>query len=219
VTSPSDASITQRVQGVNWLVGLSGGAIGGALLKFDWLLKLQPAATALFFAAASLFFSSILCGAYYAFQMFAVGRRRDELDEAKSVWPPDQIRVDSATIEFTRANAKARKYHVATMFTFGLASIATLAALFFALFRPTPGALEKPTPNKYSLTTAQVYRAGRASHSHTFLLNQQTGELWEMTCRKDRTVEFRRVPKTSYDGSAEEPPMKRGTKTAPTAQL
>jgi hypothetical protein len=49
-----------------------------------------------------------------------------------------------------------------------------------------------------------VHTGGRLSHSHTFLVDQQTGELWLMTCRGDKTVEFRRVQKRKLDGTPEE---------------
>lgn len=202
--APNDAT-SQLGQGINWLVGLSGGAIGGALLKFDWLLKLSPAAKKSFFAAAIFFFASILCGAYYLFQLFAMRRRKDELDDIKSNWPPDTGEIDQATKAFEKARKKARIYHYLTMLTFGVASIASLFAIRYALFRAS-NLSEKPLSNKYLITTALVHLKSGSLHSHTFLLNQQTGEIWELTCRSNGTVEFRRVPKTSYDGSAEEPP-------------
>jgi hypothetical protein len=49
-----------------------------------------------------------------------------------------------------------------------------------------------------------VHSRGRLSHSHTFLVDQQTGALWLMTCRGDKMVEFHRVQKRKLDGTPEE---------------
>jgi hypothetical protein len=47
---------------------------------------------------------------------------------------------------------------------------------------------------KYELVSHQEYVAGRLSHSHTFLLNRQTGEIRQMICRRGtKLVEFRVV--------------------------
>lgn len=204
---PDDA-ISRAGQGVNWLVGLSGGAIGGALLKFDWLLKLPYPAKVAFLIAAIFFLASICFGVFYAFQLFAVKQFKDSLEETRKRDPANPASIQEAQTALTGERTKAGNYHNLTMLSFALAGTATIAALYFALFGP-PFAPPKPAPlatNKYSITTAQVVRSGRTLHSHTFLLNQQTGEVWEMTCRSGKAVEFRRVPKASYDGSPEEPP-------------
>jgi hypothetical protein len=205
VPDESKDSIAQVSQSINWLVGLSGGAIGGALLKFDWLTKLRLSAKLAFLTAACFFFSSILFGVYYAFQMLAVRRYRDELGEAQAEWPPNDKRTDDAKNKLSKARGKARSYHLGTMFTFGLAGIATIVVLCIALLAPPTVAKEtKPPPNKYLISNSQVYVRGRLSHSHTFLLDQQTGEVWEMMCRKGNLVEFRRVVRTNRDGTVEE---------------
>jgi len=105
-------------------------------LKFDWLLKLRPAAKLAFLAASLCFLSSILCGVYYAFQVLAVARYADELDEAKAEWPPNEERTGKARNKLEKARGKARSYHLGTMLTFGLAGIATIVVLCIALLAP-----------------------------------------------------------------------------------
>jgi len=196
------------VQGVNWLVGLSGAAIGGALVRFDWLQKLPNSAKGSFLLAACFFFASILCGVYYVFQLFAVRRYKEDLDRVESQWPPDETQAQEATNELERVQTRARTSQHLTILMFFLAAVTSVVALGFALFWARPVA-ETPVQNQYLITTSKPHLTGRFMHSHTFLLNQQTGEIWEMTCRKDGTVEFRRVRKISYDGSPEEPPAAR----------
>jgi hypothetical protein len=200
----SSDPISERVQGVNWLVGLSGAAIGGALLKFDWLLALHPAAKVLFLVASSLFFGSILCGVYYVFQLFAVRRNQGNLGQIKSQWPADEKAVNAATSDLNRVTGRARTFQDLTILAFLGASVTSILALGVALFSPRP--TSEPPQSKYLLSTFEVRLRGTPLHTHTFLLNQQTGEIWEMLCRKGGTVEFRRVRKTAYDGSQEEPP-------------
>jgi hypothetical protein len=51
--------------------------------------------------------------------------------------------------------------------------------------------------NSYEIVKSDVYERGHLSHSHTFLMNKDTGAVWQMTCRKGKTVEFRltsRIP-------------------------
>lgn len=201
---PKD-SISQTNQSINWLVGLSGGALGGALLKFDWLLKLRFSAKVAFLIAACFFLASILWGVYYAFQMLAVGRFQDDLDKAKAEWPPDDNRINEAKQKVEKATKKAHGFHLKTMVTFLVAGIATIVVLFLSLLAPPPAETKevRPHPNKFLITTSQIYSKGRLSHSHTFLLNQQTGEVWQMICSKDEFVEFRRVNRTNQDGTVE----------------
>lgn len=115
--------------------------------------------------------------------------------------------VDKAKDKLKEANKKVRRFHYATMVTFALAGVATLFCLGFVLFKSAPTPLKPAViSNHYTLTNVPVHIGGRLSHSHTLLLNQQTGELWLMTCRKDKTLEFRRVQNLKLDGTPEEVP-------------
>ena len=204
---PKDAA-SQRNQSINWLVGLSGGALGGALLKFDWLLKLPTNAKHYFLVAAGLFLLSILTGVYYAFQTLAVSRFQTEVERAKALWPPDQNTEDRAVARLERAEKKQRVYHLLTMAAFGVAGICSLVMMAKAIQGPPLDAKEPtPPPNKFELKDSLVYNHGRLSHSHTFLLNQQSGDVWEMICQSGNVVEFRHVQRTGHDGRPEAEPM------------
>jgi len=203
---PQEATdpISQASQGVNWLVGLSGAAIGGALAKLDWVLKFPKSGKVAFLIAALFFLLSILAGVFYAFQLFALKQKKQKLDEEKSKQAPDDHAIANAQTALNDANAKVRRFHNATMATFAAASISTLFCLGFVLFRSTIP--PKPPPlvvNHFTLTNVPVHVGGKLSHSHTFLLNQQSGEVWLMTCRAGKLVEFRRVQKFKLDGTPE----------------
>src|ERR1017187_9639339 len=203
----ADDPISQARQGANWLVGLSGAAIGGALAKLDWLLKFPKSGKFAFLIAALFFLLSILAGVFYTFQLFALKQRKQKLEEEKGKQPLDAQAVASAKTGLDDANDKVARFHFATMTTFLLAGVTTLVCLGFVLFNSTSPTLPPKSapiaPNPYPLTNVPVHIAGRLSHSHTFLLNQQTGEVWLMTCHADKTVEFRRVQKIKLDGTPE----------------
>lgn len=214
----ADDPVSQARQGANWLVGLSGAAIGGALAKLDWILKFPKSGKIAFLIAALFFLLSILTGVFYAFQLFALKQRKQKLVEEKGNQAPDAQAVAAAQTRLDAANDKVKRFHNATMATFALAGVATMFCLGFVLFNspPTPLPPKAIPPNHYVLTDVLVHMGGRLSHSHTFLLNQQTGELWLMTCRADKTVEFRRVQKLKLNGTPEEdtPPVNPEAKNA-----
>ncbi len=54
---------------------------------------------------------------------------------------------------------------------------------------------------KYVLVSTPEHRVGKKlPHAHTFLLNERTGETWQMVCLRDGGVQFRRV---SVEGLAD----------------
>lgn len=88
-------------------------------------------------------------------------------------------------------------------FLFGILALGV--ALILALFaKPThaeseqthtvqvsvPPSAPEP-PFRISLSAVQV--VGAEKHQHIFMLNAQTGEVWEMVCKPDKTVKFQKV--------------------------
>jgi hypothetical protein len=204
VPQEADDPISQARQGANWLVGLSGAAIGGSLAKLDWILKFPRYGKVAFLIATFIFLLSILCGVFYAFQLFALKQRKQKLDEVRKGGIAEDIATAQQSLD--DANGKVALYHYATLISFALAGVATIVCLAFVLFVPVPPPLP-PKPvlsNHYTLINVPVYMGGRLSHSHAFLLNQQTGEAWRMTCRQDKSVEFRRVQWLKLDGTPED---------------
>jgi hypothetical protein len=216
----ADDPIGQARQGANWLVGLSGAAVGGALAKLDWVLKFPTWGKLGFLVGALFFMLSILGGVFYAFQLFSTKLAKRKLDEEKVKQPRVQADLDAATKRLKEANDKVSRFHYLTMGTFAFACFSTVVCLGSVLFHHPPPPPPKPAavaPNAYTLTTVPVHIGGRLSHSHTFLLNQQTGKIWEMTCHKGKQVEFQRVLRTGFDGQSDEDPIKPVTEDAKTA--
>ncbi|HEX4037320.1 MAG TPA: hypothetical protein VHX37_04605 [Acidobacteriaceae bacterium] len=198
----AEDTLSQARQGANWLVGLSGAALGGALAKLDWILTF-PRFGKIFFLGATVFFLlSILFGVFYSFQLYALKQRKEKLAEAGSGWSPDPTAVATARTNLDNAAVKVERFHIWTMGTFALAGLMTTVSLGFVLF-VSPKPLAPPVaavPNHYSVTTVQVVLPKGQMHSHTLLLDEQTGELWLMQCAPGKTVEFRQIHRFDFNG-------------------
>jgi hypothetical protein len=214
---PEEASdpISQASQGVNWLVGLSGAAIGGALAKLDWVLKFPQSGKIAFLIAALFFLLSVLAGVFYAFQLFALKQKKPKLDEEKSKQAPDNDAIANAQNALNHANPKVARFHNAAMGTFAAASIATLFCLGFVLFRSAIPS--KPSPavvNHFSLTNIPVHVGGKLSH---FLTQSAKRRGVANDLPGGKLVEFRRVQKFELDGTPQEevaPPAKLDAKSS-----
>jgi hypothetical protein len=59
-------------------------------------------------------------------------------------------------------------------------------------------------PLRYTMTQSAVHRTAHGMQAHTFLLNQQTGAVWQMICdQKGNVVAFQRVKRLDLDGKPE----------------
>lgn len=202
----TDNPISQARQGVNWLVGLSGGAVGGALLKLDWILKFPAGAKWVFVATTVCFLLSIFFGVFYAFELFALAQRKESLSRLSDSTPKgSEEETGKAKEKVESAAAKVRRFHHSTFASFAAASVLSIVVLLLVLFRcPACDAPPPPLAAIYAITSTPVDFDGQSARTHTFLLNQQTGQVWEMRCNGG-SVEFRQVLRTPYNGSVEKP--------------
>jgi hypothetical protein len=78
-------------------------------------------------------------------------------------------------------------------------------ALFLALWHPEPSRAEEQKPvgccqnavkaERFAIVSSASHIPGKApAHQHTFLLDRETGRVWDMTCDNDYKVRFRAVP-------------------------
>jgi len=90
-------------------------------------------------------------------------------------------------------------------FATGMLSLAAFGAVNYRLFLERKAGGENVTAaraanetNRFAIVAdpAHIGPNGK-KHSHTFLLDQKSGSVWDVFCRRDGTVEFRRV---SVDG-------------------
>jgi hypothetical protein len=50
------------------------------------------------------------------------------------------------------------------------------------------------TAAHYAISVSGPVRDGKGTHVHTFLVNENTGEVWQMECNTPSGVQFLRVP-------------------------
>lgn len=84
--------------------------------------------------------------------------------------------------------------------------IAGGAAVFFAIVfslwmkvgqpKPLPGGGTSPAPpvaSRYAVTYSAVHQTNHGREAHTFLVDETTGNLWQMRCTPDDSVEFKGI--------------------------
>ena len=199
--------ISKASQGANWFVGLSGAAVGGGLAKLDMVEKFPFWGKVFFVIAAFFFLWSIVSGIFYYFQLLALAQASEKLTREEAKEHPDQAAIKAARDKRDAANLKISLFHFGAFVTFPLACMATVACLSFVIFAPAPVPAANPPvapANHFSLTNVPVYIGGRISHSHTFLLDEQSGDAWLMICQPNKTVEFRKVKRLKLDGTSED---------------
>jgi hypothetical protein len=195
---PEDAVSQGRQLGI-WMVGLSGAALGGALAKLDWLVRFPSPAKVVFLVAFIAFLTSFYYGVVYAQQMLAWKRLDDKRKEAEQNQRP-QAEIDKIRGDIDKASEKAKGFHRLRSIPFLLGCFLVWVCLVILLFmsweieRPPAAAIPPPPPNKFLITNVPVHIHGRLDHSHTLLLNQQTGETWELSCKNGQLIDFRSVP-------------------------
>jgi hypothetical protein len=59
-------------------------------------------------------------------------------------------------------------------------------------------------PLRFTIAQSAVHRTAHGMQAHTFLVNQQTGEVWQMICdQKGNVVAFQRVKRLDLNGNPE----------------
>lgn len=213
---------------VTWLVGLSGAAVGGAFLNFDkvsaspWWVRL------VFFLAVAAFSVAVYYGVHYIFYLNEVANQTERAtliakalqgasDEQKQKLDAQAAQANEAIDEAWENVGDAHDYSIPA---FGVGMALSVLLLGFAMLAgplPKPGeagtqnfisvprdAASSATP-AFEITQSAVHATGHGREAHTFLLNQQSGDVWQMICRKPDEVEFRRVHRIGFNGQAEDP--------------
>lgn len=212
-------------QGANWLVGLAGAAVGGGLAKLDELKTFPLIAKCAVLLATLGFLVAIIAGIFYYFETLEVAQAKEKLDKAEAAEPPDPQKLKEAKKARTEANGRLSLYHYGSLIFFSFASLATFAGfcdVIFAAGQEPPKPPAAPPPNHFSIVNVPVQINGRLSHSHTFLLDEQTGDTWLMMCQpNNKSVEFRRVSRLKLDGTSEgasSSAMPKGAAKSPVAE-
>lgn len=210
--------------GASWLVGLSGAAVGGAFLNFDKVAPAPILIRFIFFFAAVAFGLAVCFGVQYFFWLNyaanqtelknTIDRKVVDAETTAGEKAALGIRLGGVENEINNAWNQIRAFNFKTQRAFevgmALAGLLLLAGTIGGAACPKPaesGSQPQPTatnPQPYEIVLSAVHRTRHGREAHTFLLNRNTGGVWQMVCRKSDEVEFRRVHRVGFDGQPEE---------------
>ncbi|HEV2991766.1 MAG TPA: hypothetical protein VG759_25245 [Candidatus Angelobacter sp.] len=211
----SQNSRSTYVEGLKWVLALSIAAIAGAFLhlsdlsKLPFSLKLVAAGAIMAFLVATFF------GVQYLIRLFTDDVRRHELkeiNEKTSATEAEKDRAKKLAEKLDKSNAsRPWLYKLHTVFTvvaavlvFGFLPAAILTFKDDSKKPDCPCACTtcrqetnqiQPTPERFAIVYSAVHPGRGGKVQHTFLLDKQTGTLWQMTWQKNGTVVLEETPR------------------------
>jgi len=199
---------------VKWAVGLSSAALLGAAGALDKVQKSPKPFQLLFglFVVASAL--SLLCAGIYYFALTNFG---NTYERAQRLWKrvqgrgdfnPQALETDDAlahvanpddlrevALAYRDAKRVYRRLHGWTKWSLFATVFLVPVVLISAVCATNVPEAAKPLPPHYSIAISGSHRgADGKMHVHTFLLSDNTGEVWQMVCEGPNRVEFVRVP-------------------------
>jgi hypothetical protein len=205
------------VDAVKWIVGLSGAALAGVFLHPEQLPQHPPWIKFVVALVVILFVVNVVAGAGYLVWINRVRRIKERLKEIEdellatiTECDPEALADENnaLTKELKGAPKEMQSWYL--LLTGSWCVAALIVALLLCVTIVSPGKtgeiVRAPVgdPLSYTITQSAVHRTKNGRQAHTFLLNQQTGEIWQMICDPRGTVTaFRRVPRLDLNGDAE----------------
>jgi hypothetical protein len=206
--------------GVKWLVGISGAAIGGAFTQYEQTWHQPLWVRGLLALDVVLFVISIWAGVNYLLWINAVRRakeriseidsKRTALGEIASEEKKRELDNDEKTsnAKLTKASQQLPGWHKAYSYSFSVAVLIAAGILFIAIARPIPKPEAAESPQRFTIVLSAVHSTSHGRQAHTFLLDQKTGDLWQMSCDpQGNVVAFRRVSVLDANGRPEVHPQ------------
>ncbi|HLH04309.1 MAG TPA: hypothetical protein VKX25_16210 [Bryobacteraceae bacterium] len=223
----SGSAIATYGDGVKWLVGISAAALGGAFLHVKEINE-QPLAVRVVIAIAVVaFLVSIWGGVNYLLWLNGMAaskeRIRESTEKLQSETAEDKRNELHAKIEkqerrIAKAESTMPTWHRIYTIAFSAALLIATAGLCFAVIRahdenkpgapPSENSTEKKTPAdpaslaRFHIVYSAVHQTGHGREAHTFLMDDQTGAVWQMVCSGKDAVAFRLVERTGQSADA-----------------
>lgn len=224
--------LTSYSAGVNWLVGLSAAVVGGAFLHYTDIQPFSLGIRMAFFAVVLMFFVAIWAGVNYAFWLFHVEddrayRERLITKSKDTTYPEDEREKYKKAADDVKSSLEdanwwvSNVYHPALLWSFPVGLIGAAFLLGAALWTGQKietdkdkdndckccsrcGTAQTTSVNHFVVVQSAAHRTPSRMQTHTFLLDQDKGDIWMMICGKDgKDVAFQRVKKLDLAGQEE----------------
>lgn len=211
VDTSSSATSTYG-EGVKWILAIAAAAIAGAFVHLSEIKQENIGVQG--FVALSLiaFVYSIWTGMYYLLWLNLVPLAHDRIkqneeelaavpntDVNKKAEIEDRIAKQRETIKISESTMPSWYRHYTYSFSTALV-LATVALLLSLVMNAVSkkasivgGDHQTISHSHYSLALSAVHATGKGREAHTFLINDETGDLWQMVCDQDGHVAFQKV--------------------------
>ncbi|MBS1822065.1 MAG: hypothetical protein JST61_08855 [Acidobacteria bacterium] len=213
-------SIAGYLDGVKWIVGLSGAVLAGVFLHPEQLDGRHPLMRPTVAVILGLFVVSMIGGVVYLLWLLRIKRVKENLNEineelAAPFTIPDPVRrtwleAEKKKLETEKdgSSKETEQWFNVLLWPFSIGALAIGVIFCLSVVWPKkPVVVDKPVapvPLHFTVVQSAVHKTDHGMQAHTFLLNQQTGEMWQMVCdQKGAVVGFRRVRRLDPDGNPE----------------
>ncbi len=214
-----------------WIVGLCAAVFAGFFLHPEHITEWPGWARWVVAFVLFLLGLSIISGILYPFWLSWMRRQREKMDEVEKDLSITSDPSERATLTKRKAKLKnyiekagpARTNLVYKVFVYSFCIAAFVGMLGFcgsilALQKKKPDGPKPPPvavadPLRFTVVQSAVHKTKSGRQAHTFLLNRQTGEIWQMVCdAQGNVVSFQRVERRDLNGNPEKDEA--GTKDA-----
>lgn len=206
-----NAQGSSYTEGMKWVIAFSVAAVAGGFTHLSDLSKLSDNVKGLGAASAVAFIVAAYCGIQYMVHLWTSEERKRLIEEIQAGGAC--TKEEEKEIEKLRERIDTSKKSRVVLYG-GQAIASLVAVVLTAIFLPmailgfhddakppTPCCTACPPPqpvaDRYSVVLSAVHPGSRGGvMQHTFLLDKQTGRIWQMVCQKGGLVAFHEVPRT-----------------------
>lgn len=198
--APSElpATIAWYRDDANWIVGLSTGALAGAIVYKSDVLSAPPVTQLIILAAVICFFASVLSGiqfyvwitSYANSREFRDQRKRDLSTEPAAKHDKIQADITSAERQMELAQRRYGYFHTILLYVFHLGGLLFAVGMIALFMHP------KAPEQSWELVSMPCCPAVkcRIPQPHVLRIEKTTGETWFLTGDSTRVGVWQRIP-------------------------
>ncbi|RZU42928.1 hypothetical protein [Edaphobacter modestus] len=221
------------IDAVKWIVGISSALLAGVFLHPELTNGWSFWGKVSLVLVLLLLGASIVGGVVYLLWLNRIRRRKERIAEidremSSPVVIPDaqrtqKLREEKVLLLKDEEDSKGTQafWYWAFILTFlfgGAIGITSFCAQVVYGQRPKDdckkdcrdkccddeGAATTPDLRRFTVVQSAVHKTAHGTQAHTFLVNQQTGDVWQMICdQKGNIVAFQRVKRLDLNGNPE----------------